>query len=582
MPNNQETKLLDILLETGKLDETQYSFLVEEQKRTSKSFEELLLERKLVDEDFLTKVKGTILGVPYVDLMGKEIKIEVLNLLPREVAETNQAIAFDRTGDDVSIGMVNPRDMRAAQAIDFLSRTRKFKPHYYVISSSSYVSALKKYKELGKEVAQALEVAKEKYEVPAEETEQKMDGRLEDVIKGAPVSRIVSVIIRHAVEAGASDIHVEPYGDESRVRYRVDGVLRTSLSLPKYILPSIVSRIKVLANLKLDETRIPQDGRIRDTVGDKIIDFRVSTLPLTGNEKVVMRILDTTKGVPKLHQLGFRPRYVRLIEEQLRQPHGMFLITGPTGAGKSTTLFTILDMRNEEGVNICTLEDPVEYQIRGVNQSQIRPEVGFTFATGLRALLRQDPNVIMVGEIRDSETAELAIHAALTGHLIFSTLHTNNALGVIPRLVDMQMEPFLLSATMNIAVAQRLCRKICERCKAATEIPPEVEQQVRSEIQAIPDEYFEEVGLFKEAPLTLYKGRGCLRCQDTGYAGRVAVAEILVFDDQLRYLVTKGFPVEAVRKVLQEKHMIDIRQDAILKALEGLTTIEEVMRVTAD
>jgi type IV pilus assembly protein PilB len=582
MPNNQDVKLLDVLLEAGKIDEGQYRVLLEEQKTTNKSFEELLLQKKLVDEEFLTRAQGTVLGIPYVDLSGREIKMEVLNLLPRDVAETNQVIAFDRSGDEISVGMVEPHDMRSVQALDFLFRTKKIKPRYFIISTSSYNDAFKKYKELSKEVAQALEIAKEKFELPKEAVESKTEERLEEVIKGAPVSRIVSVIIRHAVEAGASDIHIEPFGDESRVRYRIDGVLRTSLSLPKYIHPSIVSRVKVLANLKLDETRIPQDGRIRDMVGNKIIDFRVSTLPLTGNEKVVMRILDTTKGVPKLQQLGFRPRYVRLIEEQIRQPHGMFLVTGPTGAGKSTTLFTILDMKNEEGVNICTLEDPVEYQIRGVNQSQIRPEVGFTFATGLRALLRQDPNVIMVGEIRDTETAELAIHAALTGHLIFSTLHTNDALGVVPRLVDMQMEPFLLSATMNIAVAQRLCRKVCEHCKTAVEIPEEIAQQVWPEIQEIPDEYFEEVGLIKGAPLVFYKGSGCLRCQDTGYSGRVAAAEVLVFDDELRLLITKGFPVDQVQQVLKKQHLINIRQDALLKILEGLTTIEEVMRVTAE
>lgn len=583
MPGGNDTKLIDVLLEAGLIDEKKYNELVEQHQASKTPYDELLLAQKIIDEEMLVKAKGTVLGMPYVDLVGKDIKLDILNLIPADVAETNQAVAFDQDGQQVMVGMVNPRDMRAVQAIDFLSRTRKFKPVYHIISSSSFTSTSKKYKELGKEVARALEVAKEKFEGPAEEEgEIVTEERIEEVIKGAPVSRIVSVILRHAVEGGASDIHIEPYGDESRVRYRVDGVLRTSISLPKYIHPSIVSRIKVLSNMKLDETRIPQDGRIRETVGDKIIDFRVSTLPLTGMEKVVMRILDTTRGVPKLNQLGFRPRYVRIIEEQIRQPHGMFLITGPTGSGKSTTLFTILNMRNEEGVNISTLEDPVEYQIKGVNQSQVRAEVGFTFASGLRALLRQDPNIIMVGEIRDGETAELAVHAALTGHLIFSTLHTNDALGVVPRLVDMHLEPFLLGATMNIAIAQRLGRRICERCKAPHKIPPEIEEQIVPEIKEIPAEYFEEVGLPKDGPYVFYKGRGCLRCKDSGYVGRVAVAEVLEFNEELRDLVTTGFPPDKVREIIAEQRMINVRQDALLKALEGFTTIEEVMRITAE
>ncbi|MEA3249683.1 MAG: GspE/PulE family protein [Patescibacteria group bacterium] len=581
MANKKGTELLDILLETGQITEEQYKELITEQGESGKSYEKLIAEKRLVDDELLVKARGTVLGIPYADLVGQEIALDVLNLIPQEVADNNKAVAFAKVDDLVSIGMLEPRAMRAAQAIDFLARTNKFKPRYHIISKASYDAAFKKYRELGKEVEHALEVAKEKFEGP-EELEVKAEEHIEEVIKGAPVSRIVSVILKHAVEGNASDIHIEPYGEETRVRYRVDGVLRTSITLPKYIHPSIVSRIKVLANLKLDETRIPQDGRIRDTIGDRIIDFRISTLPLTDNEKVVMRILDTTRGVPQLHELGFRPRYVELIKEQIRQPHGMFLITGPTGSGKSTTLFTILNMRNEDGVNISTLEDPVEYQIKGVNQSQIRPAVGFTFAAGLRSILRQDPNIIMVGEIRDGETAELAVHAALTGHLIFSTLHTNDAVGVVPRLVDMHVEPFLLGATINVAIAQRLARKICERCKAKVALPAEVERGVIEELKEIPDEYFQEVGLDKSASPVFYKGRGCIRCQDSGFVGRVAMAEMIVFDDKLERLVTRGFPAEEVRAAVQDQQMINLRQDALLKALEGLTTIEEVMRVTAD
>lgn len=579
-PSNLGAELLSILLEAGRINEDQYRTLTNDAASTGKPVEALLLEKKLVDDEFLARAKGTMLGVPYAELAGKEIPLTVLNLIPKNVAETVKAIAFEKTDEHVGIGMVDPRDVAAMQTLDFLAQNAGFRPKYHIMSMASYTSALKKYASIGRDVAGALEVAKEKF-VPEKKPTAQQEEKIEEVIKGAPVSRIVSVILRHAVDGGASDIHIEPYGDETRVRYRVDGVLRTSLTLPKYIHSSLVSRVKVLANLKLDETRVPQDGRITDSFNGKVIDFRVSTMPLAETEKVVMRILDTTRGVPTLEQLGFRPQYVEVIRKEIRKPHGIFLITGPTGSGKSTTLFTVLNMRNEEGVNISTLEDPVEYYIKGVNQSQIRHEVGYTFASGLRALLRQDPNIIMVGEIRDGETGELAIHAALTGHLIFSTLHTNDALGVVPRLTDMHVEPFLLSATINVAIAQRLGRKICDRCKAPVTLPPEVETQVRKELEEIPAKYKAHLDLSKPN-LPMYKGRGCVRCGDSGYVGRVAVAEMIVYDEEMRGLIAKGFPMEEVKVALRHQEAISLRQDGLLKALEGSTTIEEVMRITAE
>jgi len=580
LSKSQVQELLTILLEAGRLTDDQIKALEEDALKSNKSLETLLIEQRLVDDEFLIKAKGTLLGLPYADLTSKDTSPAIINLIPRSVSESNKAISFEREGAQVSIGMVDPLDIRARQAIDFFADTNNIRPRYFIISNASYNHAFKKYEALGKEVEKALEVAKEKY-VSAPAKEVSKEEKIEEIIKGAPVSRIVSVIMRHAFEGNASDIHIEPFGNETRVRYRVDGVLRTSLSLPKYIHPSIISRIKVLANLKLDETRIPQDGRITETFNGKLIDFRISTLPLQDNEKVVMRVLDTTKGVPTLEQLGFRTQFIDAIKEEIKKPHGMCLITGPTGSGKSTTLFTILNMRNEERVNISTLEDPVEYEIKGVNQSQVRPEVGFTFASGLRALLRQDPNVIMVGEIRDGETGELAVHAALTGHLIFSTIHTNDAMGVIPRLIDMKVEPFLLSATINIAIAQRLARRICERCKTAITVPIEVENRVRPDIMAIPAAYRAHLDLTK-SPWTFYKGRGCLRCNNTGYSGRVAVAEIMAFDEEMKQFVARGFPVDKVKEALKKKGVITLKEDGLLKALEGSTTIEEVMRITAE
>ncbi|MEK9151750.1 MAG: GspE/PulE family protein, partial [Patescibacteria group bacterium] len=480
--------ILDILLESGKISPEQFEAIKKERDAGGKTSEQLIQEKKLVDEEFLAKAKGTLLGVAYVELVGKDFPAAVLNLIPRQVAENNRAVAFERGEDgSVHVAMVDPRDLVAAQAIDFLAQTAGFHPKYFITSPASYAHAMKKYEAIGKEVARALEVAKEKFTPEAKGPAR--EEKIEEVIKGAPVSRIVSVIMRHAVEGGASDIHIEPFGGETRVRYRVDGVLRTSLTLPSYIHSSVISRVKVLAGLKLDETRIPQDGRITETIGTKVIDFRVSTMPLQDTEKVVMRILDTSKGVPSLEQLGFRKPFIDIIKLQIKEPHGLFLVTGPTGSGKSTTLFTIMSMRNEEAVNIATLEDPVEYTIRGVNHSQVRTELGYTFAAGLRALLRQDPNIIMVGEIRDGETGELAVHAALTGHLIFSTLHTNDSFGVVPRLIDMHVEPFLLSATINLAIAQRLARKNCERCKGPVQVAQEVEDRIRKEILEIPEVY---------------------------------------------------------------------------------------------
>ncbi|MCI0479398.1 Flp pilus assembly complex ATPase component TadA, partial [Candidatus Uhrbacteria bacterium] len=362
---------------------------------------------------------------------------------------------------------------------------------------------------------------------------------------------------------------------------RIDGVLRTSITLPIYVHPALVSRVKVLANLKLDESRVPQDGRITEDIGGKKIDFRISTLPVVDNEKVVMRILDTSVGAPTFEQLGYRKEYIDIIHGEIKKPFGMFLITGPTGSGKSTTLFAGLNLLNNEGINISTLEDPVEYYINGVNQSQIKPEVGYTFAAGLRSLLRQDPNVIMVGEIRDRETAELGIHASLTGHLIFSTLHTNDVFGLVPRLIDIGVEPFLLAATLNLGVAQRLARKICPHCKEPQEVLPETVERLRKEIRNIPKRYFRP-DFDPEGPLTFYHGKGCARCGDKGYAGRTAVAELFQFTNAAKRLVEKGFPMKEVEEEAKRQEMLRLRQDIIIKAIDGLTTVEEILRITQE
>jgi type IV pilus assembly protein PilB len=572
--------LLDFLKERGILNADAVVSLSGEFANVGvEELEKALLERKVIKEEDLAKLRADAVGVPFIELLGRKIDPDTLNIIPKSVAENYQVLAYEQEGTVLRVAYVNPLNSQAVEAIGFLMAERNMTAEAAVMTLAAFRDVLKQYGALKKEVATVLETAEDEHK--KDEAEEAEEMKIEEVIKGAPVSRIVSVIMRYAVESKASDIHVEPWGKDTRVRYRIDGVLRTLLTLPGYLHGSVISRIKVLATLKLDETRIPQDGRITQTVGGKNIDFRISTLPVVNNEKVVMRVLDTSTGVPSLEALGFRKKYRDEMMKEAKKPHGFFLITGPTGSGKSTSLFTILSMVNDEGINISTLEDPVEYFLPGVNQAQIRPEINFTFATGLRALLRQDPNVIMVGEIRDQETGELAIHAALTGHMIFSTIHTNDALGVVPRLIDMGVEPFLLSATLNMIIAQRLARKICEHCKEPIEIPINLDVMVREQLREIPDDYWPK-GVTPDGSLTYHKGKGCVRCGDTGYTGRTVIAEIITVTPEVQKLMNNGFPMAEVKAEVKRQGWITIRQDAIIKVLEGLTTIEEVLRLARE
>ena len=400
-------------------------------------------------------------------------------------------------------------------------------------------------------------------------------------LKSAPVIKMVSVILRHAVEGSASDVHIEPFEDGTRVRYRVDGVLHTSLILPKDLHSAIVARIKVMANLKIDQTRLPQDGRFRITVLNRNIDCRVSTLPLMGVEKVVMRILDTSRNILALEDLGFEGRNMQLMKESISQPHGMTLVTGPTGSGKSTTLYAMLTILNQEAVNIITLEDPIEYYIKGVNQSQINPEIGLTFAKGLRSILRQDPDVIMVGEIRDNETAELATHASLTGHRVLSTLHTNDAFGALPRLVDMKIEPFLIASSLNVVIAQRLVRKICEACVEEITLPKDMENEIWQELSTVAGPSMPK-GIHLSKPMKFFRGKGCQQCQSSGYTGRIAISEVVAIDQVMKDFILNQVNSDQMKKEFLKKGNITMRQDGIFKALRGRTTIEEIMNVTKD
>jgi len=437
---------------------------------------------------------------------------------------------------------------------------------------------MKNYTVFKKEVRDALDVLENQQ---ATDSRTKRPEKLVEIIRKAPVAKIVQLMIQEAVDHNTSDIHVEPGQNESRIRFRVDGMLKTYLVFPTSFHTSIVSRIKVLADLKIDETRIPQDGRIRTNVNGQDINLRVSTLPLVDNEKVVMRILPTASKIITLQDLGFWSHALEDIEKIIARPTGVLLVSGPTGSGKSTTLYSILAALNNDKGNITTLEDPVEYFLSGVNQVQINTEVGLTFASGLRSVLRQDPNIVMVGEIRDNETAELATHAALTGHFMLSTIHAKDVLGVIPRLIDMHVEPFLISAALNTILAQRLVRKLCEKCKEPQPLPALLEAEVRKELDLIPVKDVLD-GIDIKGQIMTYKGKGCDACNNNGYKGRTVVIELISMSSQLEQILSSKFSIEDLSEEMKRQGKMTMKQDAIMKALKGLTSIDEFLRVTRE
>ncbi|MDP2812152.1 MAG: GspE/PulE family protein [bacterium] len=576
MTKLETKKLLDFLREKELINGDQYKDLFLETFDFFEDLEKSVRRISLISEEDWTQAKAVFFDLNYVSLIGRKIEADTLNILPADLSENYQMVVFNKEGNNTDVGLVDPTNFKALEAINFLARKKGFVVKYFLISEDSYRAAAKQYESLGEEVGEALDTAEAIFAPKDEIVEGDQD--LGEVVKSAPVSKIVSVVLRHAIEGRASDIHIEPVDKQSKVRYRIDGVLHTTIVLPIYVHAALVSRIKVMANLKIDETRIPQDGRIRIKVHNKEVDFRISTIPLMGQEKVVMRILETPEKAPTFSDLGFMGLQGKVVERNIHKPNGLFLLTGPTGSGKSTTLFAALSYLNKDEVNIATLEDPVEYYIPGVNQSQVRPEVNFTFATGLRALLRQDPNIIMVGEIRDNETAELAIHAGLTGHSVLTTLHTNSAMGAVPRLFDMHVEPFLLGSTLNAIIAQRLVRKICLKCKEEVTLPDDLVKSVMEKFSKIPPEaIYSEVD---KAKPKFYKGKGCPNCGQTGYKGRLAIVEAISVSRNLQEIIAKGFSRNEVEEELLKQHFITMEQDGIIKVLMGMTSIEEVLRVS--
>ena len=532
-----------------------------------------------IDTDKLKK-KAAELSIDFVESAPKNIESSVINLIPQEVAQKHRMVVFAKDGRRIKVAMADPQDLDALNVLRFFAEKEHMEIDAYLVDEEVLREMMEFYSGPTEIVKEAVKSFNKDIFFDDEADTKAADKRKEDVLKDAPVTKLVQVIISHAIEGKASDIHIEPMDKDYRVRFRVDGILHVSLILPKEIGPVIISRIKILANLKIDEKRKPQDGRFRLTDGGKEIDFRVSTLPVIEGEKVVMRILDKDVGIANVELLGLAGSALNLMKAALDETYGMVLVTGPTGSGKSTTIYALLKILNNEERNIITLEDPIEYDIEGLNQSQIKPEIGYTFASGLRTILRQDPNVIMVGEIRDSETAELAVHAALTGHLMFSTLHTNTAIGAIPRLIDMGIEPFLLSSSLRMVVAQRLVRKICEDCKEEKKVAVSVKEHILQQIKDVSDEELKKYNLDRKQEIKFYHGKGCEVCNGTGLKGRLAIYEVVPVTDPIRDIIIDKRGNENLLKAERDRmKIVTILQDGILKILAGMTTIEEVERV---
>lgn len=625
-------------------------------EQTGQPLMQTILKRKLITETDLLKLYATSIDIPFVELKDVKIPHDILTKIPERIARKYQAILFGKQGTTFQLAMADPEDFQAA---DFIAKQIGQDIKIYLASANDILTALDLYKgNISTEITKAIKDSNTE-----EDKQQEVSAK--DLAEDAPIAKTVNIILEYAVKSRASDIHIEPRENLVQVRFRVDGVLKEMMTLPRPILPAVVSRIKILSNLKIDEHRLPQDGRFKFAVGSKTVALRVSTLPIMDGEKVVMRILDESARALTLEELGFEGEALKRIQRGIQKPHGMVLVTGPTGSGKSTTLYSVLSMLNTPGVNISTIEDPVEYRVQGVNQTQVNPKAGMTFASGLRALLRQDPNIIMVGEIRDGETADLGVQAALTGHVVLSTLHTNNAATCLPRLLDMNIEPFLIASTVNTVIGQRLVRKLCPTCrvpyipegkvmedinrdfdvKAAlsyleknhdqtgskpiahtTEVKKAEKEEKfiskkkviepihkieasksildkiasdpniinRSEAEAKALKEAEEGKAPKEEPkdklrelkageIKLFKpGEGCETCGGNGYQGRMGIYEVLEVDQGIQQMIIGHSTSEEIQAAAVKTGMLTMQQDGFVKALQGLTTVEEIFRVTRE
>lgn len=552
------------------------------------AIENVLIREKFIAEKELIKLKAYILGIPFVDLKQVEIDPETLKTIPEPIAKKNNIVAFKKNKEELEVAMLDPSDL---QTIDFIKKKTNLKIKPRFTSRESIKEVLKKYqKSLEAEFGEIIKKESQRAIIPEMKLiDGKKEGETVDLKKAAeelPIIKIVDTLIKHAILQRASDIHVEPSEKEVVVRYRIDGILHDAMILPKQVHPGIVARIKVLSNLKLDEHRLPQDGRFKIESESQKISFRVSILPTFFGEKIVMRLLIEGAKRFTLESLGFWGENLERIHRAIKKPYGMILATGPTGCGKTTTLYTVLEILNQPGVNICTIEDPIEYQIPRVNQTQVNPKIGFTFASGLRALVRQDPNIIMVGEIRDSETASLAVNAALTGHLVLSTLHTNSAAGAMPRLMDMGVEPFLIASTINIILAQRLARRLCPQSREEYSLTKAKISEMSKDINM--QEILENLKKEKVVPqsagwedVKFYKPKPSKDCPD-GYKNRVGLREVLEVSEIIKEMIVKRSTSDQIEKQAQKEGMLTMLEDGFVKAIQGETSLEEVLRVTKE
>ena len=532
------------------------------------------IEQAALEHDIADTVIREMLGA-YYDLPTRVIKEtdiidqKILSYIPEESAKHYKCIPLAVVDNVLEVGVVDPDNLALKDALNFITAKHQIPYRLFVILERDHIYGLKSYESLTGEVDEVLDLLESDLEPSMSDASE--EERIEHIKEDAPVTKIVATILRYAVDGSASDIHIEPTESRVVVRFRVDGVLATSLQLPRKVHLAVVARVKILSSLRLDEKRKPQDGRFSATVDGRKIDFRVSVLPTNHGEKVVMRILDTEGGVRTLEGTGVSPKNVELIRDAIKQPFGIILISGPTGSGKSTTLYSMLSEVDRERKNVLSLEDPVEYNITGVSQSQVRPEIGYTFAAGLRAALRQDPDIIMVGEIRDKETAQLAIQAALTGHLVLSTIHTNNSIGVIPRLIDMGVDPYLIAPTLQLAIAQRLVKRICPNSGKQVPVEGSIKMMIEEEFKDLPEQYRSHV---PTSDHVLY-AEPTKECTD-GTKGRIAVMEAVVIDDDIERLILQGGTEEQIYQAARKKGFITMKEDAITKALRHEIPFEEV------
>jgi len=577
-----QEKLITLLAEEGLVTEEVLRGAEDDAAKTNKPLLAVLTEQGVVDDELLTHAIAQVSGVPYVNLTNSLIDQDVLSLLPEDIAERFMAVPLAEVQNRLAVAMI---DANNVQAVDYLANRIQRPIKVFMASEAGVRHVLDQYRTDLSSVDEAAEASQE-------EASNAANSDIKTIVQDSPISRALSTILEYAIKTRASDVHIEPLEKSLKIRCRVDGVLREIMQLPKSIEPALVSRIKILSNLKIDEHRIPQDGQFTVKVAGKEVDLRIAISPVVWGEQVVIRLLDKSGNSFDIEQMGYAGRALRMIRKGIRKPNGMILTSGPTGSGKSTSLYALIKEIKDDSVNIVTLEDPVEYKMDGVNQIQVNADVGLTFASGLRSILRQDPDIVMVGEIRDGETANLAVQAALTGHLVFSTLHTNSAAGVLPRLLDMNIEPFLIASTVNTIIGQRLVRRVSAKRDTYQSTPIETQNIMATIGHLLPktqadvarvsaDLGYKDLPLAGQSAYTLVKGRDSPQTP-RGYAGRAGIYEVMDVNEEIQKLIVSRATSGDIQRKAIEQGMITMRQDGYLKALQGITTIEEVNRVAAD